>query len=776
MRIGPAVYRWRWLILLAWLAGGAALCALAPELDPAACEPTSFLPPDAPYSQAAEALQRSFPRSGGLSQAIVVFERADAKCSPADFLAVESVAAAIARPHPPQTTASDLKGICVRSPDSLSLAGLSLPANPLKSPDGHAALIVVDVPAYFITMRSSHIVDHVRAVVQDAKLPPGLVPAVTGSSGFGHDYAFAAEASHRRIGLVTIIAVVVILLLVYRSPVAALAPLVAISAAAVVAMKVLAFGQHFGMHVGTAEKVFVFVLIYGAGMDYSMLFISRFRERLAAGCPTSRAAGEGLGATVAAILASAGTNTLGLLMTSFAEYRIFRTAGIAIAAALIVAMIASITLVPALTGILGRWLFWPGKHAGRTRQARLWPAVATTATRRPVFMLLAVIILLAIPAARGAKLTWVYDALAELNCDSPGGVGNAAVGIEAAKRHWPVGQVAPITVLVQSPKPLSVNQWTAMSAKLTAAIAAASGVQDVRSLSAPLGRKIDPVTDAMLVAANIRQAAEKTLAAFTAGLAAGGRKPRPENLDAAGQIQAEYLAENHHAMRLQVVLDKPSLTLAAMDDLADIRKTVEKTLANSTPTMSARFLGATAEMAQIRIITQADFRRIAPIVLAVIFVMILLLLRDAILAAFITAATLLSYFATLGLAYWLIILTGQAGLDWKVEVFLFVVMVAVGVDYSIFLAARVSQEARNHPVPEAVRNALVHTGPVISSCGLIMAATLGSLMAGQLKLFVQLGLALALGMLIDTFIVRPLLLPAFITLVKRTGNIPRFLE
>jgi len=122
------------------------------------------------------------------------------------------------------------------------------------------------------------------------------------------------------------------------------------------------------------------------------------------------------------------------------------------------------------------------------------------------------------------------------------------------------------------------------------------------------------------------------------------------------------------------------------------------------------------------------------------------------------------------------VLAGQPGLDWKVEIFLFVVMVAVGVDYSIFLAARISQEARSLPVAQAVRNAVVHTGPVISSCGLIMAATLGSLMAGQLKLFVQLGLALALGMLIDTFVVRPLLLPAFITLVKRTGKIPRFLE
>ncbi len=740
MRIGPAVYRWRWLILLAWLAVGAALCALAPGLDQASHEPASFLPPDDPYTQAAAALQKSFPRSSGLSQAVVIFQREAGKLSSADFQAIESVAAAIARPRPPRTAARDLAGISIRSP-----ASLPLPTNPFKSPDGHAALVIVDVPSSFITMRSARIVDHIRAVVQDANRPRGLDVAVTGSSGFGHDYAAAAEASHHRIGLVTLIAVVIILLLVYRSPVAALVPLVAISVAAVTAMNVLAIGQHFGMHIGTAEKIFVFVLIYGAGMDYSMLFISRFREMLDAGRPKAPAAGEALGATLAAILASAGTNALGLLMLSFAEYRIFRSAGAAIATALGVAFIASITLVPAMAGILGRWLFWPAKYAGHARQGRLWTAVAQVATRKPVWVLAAVVVMLAIPAGRGAKLTWVYDALAELKPASPGGVGNAAVGIQAAQRHWPVGQIAPVTVLVQSQTPLSVSQWESLSGKLTAAVARSPGVRDVRSLSAPLGGKVDLITRTLLAAA-------------------------------ASKTQAEYLAAGRDAVRLQAVLDKPSLTLAAMDDLAAIRSTVDKTIAASGTKLTASFIGATAEMARTRAITQADFRRITILVLAVIFLMILMLLRDCILSAFIVAATLLSYFATLGLAHWLVGLAGQPGLDWKVEVFLFVVMVAVGVDYSIFLAARVSQEARSHPVAEAVRNAVVHTGPVISSCGLIMAATLGSLMAGQLKLFVQLGLALALGMMIDTFIVRPLLLPAFITMIKRTGKIPRFLE
>ncbi len=741
MKIGPAVYRWRWLILLGWLAVGMGLCVLAPTLDPTAHEPTSFLPRANPYTQAARALQENFPSSSGLSQAVVVFERSDGRLSAEDFKAVETVAAAISKPRPGEATAADLTGIAVRSPKSLPL-----PTNPLKSLDGRAALVIVDVPSNFITIRSARIVDHVRAVAGATDLPAGLDVAVTGSSGFGHDYAAAAERSHERIGLITLIAVVIILLLVYRAPVAALVPLVAISAAAFVAMKILAVGQHFGMHIGTGEKVFVFVLIYGAGMDYSMLFISRFGEAIDSGRAKGVAAGEALGATLAAILASAGTDTLGLLMLSFAEYRAFRTSGAAIAAALIVALIASITLVPALSGILGQRLFWPARRAGRVRKPKIWPVIARFVTARPAWVLAAVIALLAIPAVRGVKLTWIYDALAELKHESPEGVGNSGVGIEAAQRHWPVGQIAPVTVLVQSPKPLLAARWKKLSGKLTKAASGASGVQDVRSLTQPLGKNADFVTRALL-----RAAASKT--------------------------RDEYVSANGSAMRIQAVLDKPSLTLAAMADVAAIRQAVEKTLADANePGLTVGLAGATAEMAQTRSVTQADFHRIAVLVLAVIFTMIFCLFRDAILAAFIVAATVLGYFATLGLAYWLILLAGQDGLDWKVEVFLFVVMVAVGVDYSIFLAARVSQEARGRTVSVAVSNALVHTGPVISSCGLIMAATLGSLMAGELKLFVQLGLALTLGMLIDTFIIRPMLLPAFITITGRTGKIPRFLE
>ncbi len=757
MSFGTCVFRFRWVVLPAWLAGAALLLALTPAPDPSANEMEAFLPEDTLHRRATDAIRRSFPNSSGLSEAVIVFERRTGKLNAPDLATVERVARRITAPATNQAGKPDLAGISVRSPGSLPAA-----KNPLISThgaDGQAALVVVSIPANFITLRCDRIVDHIREILDSEPLPAGLEVAVTGSSGFGHDYADAAEQSHRRTLWVTIIAVVVILLLVYRSPVAALVPLAAISLAAIVALKVLAIGQHyFGLHVGMAERIFVVVLLYGAGTDYSLFFISRFREFINDRLAPHSAVGKALDSTLPAIGASAGTDTAGLLMLCFACYGVFRTTGPAVAIALVVALLAAVTLVPALVAIAGRRMFWPGRIARTDAAApptsgerRLWSAVAHTVTARPALVLACVLLVLAVPAWRGTNITWVYDTLADLQPNDGEKVGNARVGLEMAKRHWPVGEISPVTVLVRragesssdnSPADApSLAEWDAMCGRLTSAVGEIEGVGNVRSLTQPIGKGSSLPSFSLLRA--------------------------PALLVSAGQ----YVSPDRHAMRMQVVLDHPAMTLEAMDAVGRIRRGVSAALADDARNVEIHLAGATAETIDLRRITHADFRLIAVLTLGVIFLMVFLLLRDAILSAFMVASTVLSYFATLGVACWVFAgLFGAEGLDWKVEVFLFVVMVAVGVDYNIFLAARIAQEVRGRSLVEATRRAVARTGPVISSCGLIMAATLGSLMAGSIHLLVQLGFALALGMLIDTFIIRPLLLPAFVVLTRRIAS------
>ena len=753
------VSRWRWAILLAWLLAAGLMIALVPPGDPTLSEVDNFLPPQAPYSQALDAFRKAF-GSSSLSEVVVVFERSGGPLTPEDHRAIAGLAAAIPKLQPGDKP-DLLKDVTVLSPDDIPLQ-----PNPLVSPvspTGQAALIRVSVPANYITKRSDAVVRHVRAVLQDARgrLPSGLDVAITGSSGYGHDYAQAAEESHTRTLYATLIAVTLILLLVYRAPLAAMVPLIAISLAAVVAIKILSLCTRVGLHVGTAEGIFVVVLIYGAGVDYSLLLVSRFREFLGERFSPRAAADKSLAAALAAILAAAATNILGLLMLCFAQYRIFKTTGPAVAIALAVALLASLTLVPALLALLGNALLWPRIAILQVR-SRLWPRIGDIVTTRPLLVLLVTIAVMAYPVYRGATLTWVYDTLASIQARYTDGIGNAAAGLDIAQKHWPVGEIAPVKLLVQSPTPLTPQQWQNVSQKVSLSLLALrdpespakSPVANVRSLSQPLGKDTPPLTSLLL---QVRQ----------------------------DFIRATYVGADNRSTRLDVLMSTPALELVTMRrvGLVETRAAQAATDAlrqfgGDAQAQATIFLaGATAEMIDQKAVTHSDFHLIAGLVLSVILVIMLVLLRQILLSVFMVLSTVVSYFATLGLCHWLLVsvppLIGMghfSGLDWKVEIFLFVVMVSVGQDYNIFLAGRLMQEARRFPARLAAREALVTTGPVISSAGLIMAATLGSLMAGNLALLVQLGFALALGMLIDTFVVRPLLLPSFAALTGKTGK------
>jgi RND superfamily putative drug exporter len=297
--------------------------------------------------------------------------------------------------------------------------------------------------------------------------------------------------------------------------------------------------------------------------------------------------------------------------------------------------------------------------------------------------------------------------------------------------------VAPFTVIVVAPQPHPTAEWTSAYTKITTALAAVPDLGNIRGVGAPLGSKAGPFPNMAVLLAGARQ------------------------------VQDEYLSPDGRAMRFSTTLSIHPLSLAAMADLTRVQSA---TLAALDQTFGAQVLisGTTADMSDVRAITQTDFHRIAALSLIAIFLLVVALLRDPLLSLFMVAATVLSYLATLGITYWVFHAAGYGGLDWKLQIFLFIVLVAVGQDYNIFFAVRLTQEIRRYPPREATRQTLIHTGPVISCCGLIMAATLGSVMAGDVILLVQLGFAFALGMLIDTFIVRPLMLPAFIVLTRRT--------
>jgi len=773
MTFGGWVHRRRWAILVTWVAATACVVVLTPSEAPSGDESATYLPDYTAYSRAIRAMGESFPDRGGLCEAVVVFERAGGSLAPADLRAVEDVAERIR--HEAADQDGPLAGVHVRSPGSIPLAPNPLISAPSRG--GQAALVSVGIGMNFITSRAELAVREVRRIVRRADLPDGLTASVTGSGGFGYDYVQATRRSQERSLWVTLAAVVVILLVVYRAPVASMIPLGAISVAVFIVMRLLNTGL---LEAGIAQRTFVVVLIYGAGIDYSLLLISRYREFLDSGAPPPVAIAAAQDATAGAILASAGTDAAGLFMLTFADFSISGTTGPTVSMGLVVALVSVVTLVPALIGVIGPRMFWPGRQMGQVGSRRLWPAVARVVTARPGLVMVITLVALAVPAGWGAGQEWVYDTLAGVEEEFEDGVGNARAGLEAARRHWPVGQIAPTTVLLRSSEPLDEETWRDISARVGAAVLQVDGVRDVRSLSSLLGlARGKPLGSAPDTSPGSDVTGEppagggwfgRTIASLLKRMGAGKLAPDDWFRRIA---RREYISADGRAMRLVVVQEHPALALEAMQTVHAV-SAAARSRVRGEPALEVHVTGITAELLDVRDVTQRDFHRVALLALGVIFVLVLVLLRDVILVAFMVLATVLSYLATLGISYWVfVVLAGEPGLDWKVQVFLFVVMIAVGVDYNIFLASRLRQEARSLAPGEATRRAIVRTGPVISSCGVIMAATLGSLMSGELTLFVQLGFALSLGMLIDTFVVRPLMVPAFALLTGRTARFAR---
>lgn len=722
------------------MAAAVLLALFVRPTDSTVGESTDLLPPTTPIHIALNELSKHFGGNAALSTVAVVFERTDSPLAPDDLAQIEDLAQLIAHPKDGDISAAELSQVSILTPASLAItAG----ANPLISADGHAAIISLSLPFNYVTKQAARVARHVQNVVLAYPLPPGLSVAVTGSAGFGYDYGVATQRSHQKTLIVTLISVIVILLVVYRAPCAALIPLAGISVAAVIALKILTLGETVGVHSGTAEEIFTFVLLYGGGIDYSLLFMSRYREFLSDGKNHIDSITHALDSSLSAIASSAVMTVSGLAMLCFARFSIFRHAGPAVMLALIIAAFAAATLVPALLAIIGPRAFWPAKlskvsHDAALHRWRVWPAIAKFVVERPRVILIVTVGLLIFPAIQGLSIPWSYDSLTSLKANY-----QAARGLEMAERHWPVGETAPVTVLAVASRPLSFDEWAELCDRLVASIRAIPDVGNIRSIVAPLGFRAS--------------------SAENATVSILGRE----------KITSQYISPGSRAMRLSIVLTVPPLSNAALADVGKISSAAQSAATSAHFDANIFLTGASAEMIDIARITHEDFDRIVALSLIVILIVVSITLRDLPLAIFILAATALSYLTTLGLTLWVFQALGADELEWKVQLMLYIVLVAVGQDYSIFFALRYEQEARSLPRKEAIQRALIFTGPVISSCGLIMAATLGSIMAGDIKLLVQLGFAFALGMLVDTFIVRPLMLPAFILLTGRVVNTSR---
>lgn len=792
--LGNFVARFWPVLPLVWIGLLAALIAVAPNWQDVITDGDfKFLPAKAESHVGEQVLAAHFSHNFWGSSIMVIARRdagPDSQLTDDDRHFVDELLA------PRIKQIADEAGWTKPRPDGEDalIAEISAPGGPLRDPDvaplldsldGKATLVRISLTTEFTERKNEPIINALRELIdpdvgtlrQERLIPAGLDLYMSGPSVVGMDMRAAAKESATATEKATVILVVVLLIIIYRAPVLALIPLVTVAVAVKIGLSVLAILAEFGaVTLFNGSEIYVTVVMYGAGVDYCMFLMARYKEELDAGETFGDAVSNTIAKIGAPLLASAGTVIVGIGMMVFAEFGKFRQAGVAMSLSLVFVLLASLTFTPALLRMFGKWAFWPrvarerlaeppgwisptrfaSRLLGRRWLQRGWDALADSIVRRPgtwwVASVAAMVPLAIVGVLYHDRTT--YGLLEELPQDRL-----SVQGARAVQDHFPAGEAGPVAVLVQAPTSVfDESEGIVVARELTNALwdrRDELGIADIRSQADPYGEAHPDPTNP--IARGLQQKAARKY--YVSDLPA----------DDPGRIT-----------RLDVVFTEDPFSRVTMERLDRLEETVPQVLPKELKGSKVYLIGPTASIRDLKHVTNRDQIRIDLMVLAGVYAVLVALLRQIMVAFYLIVTVFFSYLVTLGAtigAFWAVSEGEFAGLDWKVPMFLFTILVAVGEDYNIYLAARVEEEQRRRGGVAGVREGLARTGGIISGCGVIMAGTFCSLMFGSLSGMIQLGFALAFGVILDTFVVRPIVVPAYLVMLNdgRFGAASRWL-
>ncbi len=678
-------------LILVWLVGASLGGPLFGKVDEVSSnEQTTYLPESADATQV-QKLLGEFNDSDSIP-AIAVFT-SDEKLTQTQLDAISDAVAA----------APDVEGVG----DDVSPA--------LPSDDGRA------VQAFIPIDSDAELADTTAALGDELRtgVPEGITVYITGPAGFSADLVAGFAGIDGLLLGVALLAVLVILVLVYRS---FLLPLVVLSTslfALCVALLVVWWLAKFEVLLLSGQtQGILFILVIGAATDYALLFVARFREELRVSQDKGTAVLSAWKGSVEPIVASGGTVIAGLLCLLLSDLKSNSTLGPVAAIGIVFAMLSALTLLPSLLLLFGRAVFWPrrprfepelvaSEHGMRT--TGLWARLAGLIKRRPRTIWIVTTLVLLVGAAGITQL----DADGIPQSDLVLGASEARDGQVALGEHFPGGSGSPVYVVVAEDELQDAAD----------VLLANDGIDAVSVTAADSPSGTAPVT------------ADGT----TAVGAPGTPVPDPTTVD--GDVL------------LQGTLTDAADSDAAASTVRDLRSELDG--------LDALVGGVTATSIDTNDASIHDRNLIIPVILVVIMFILMLLLRSVLAPVLLILTTVLSFGTAMGVSA--LVFNGIfafPGADPAVPLFGFVFLVALGIDYNIFLMTRVREESKAHGTREGILRGLSITGGVITSAGLVLAATFAALSVIPILFLVQLAFIVAFGVLLDTFVVRSLLVPA----------------
>jgi putative drug exporter of the RND superfamily len=550
--------------------------------------------------------------------------------------------------------------------------------------------------------------------------------------------------------------ILILLLLTYRS---LLAPIVNILPAALalgLADAVVAESTKIGISVSSVTEAMLTVLMLGAGTDYGLFLLLRMREELRAGRPPKDAVVEAMAQVGESITFAALTVIGALLCLLVATFSLYSGLGPGLAIGIGIMALAALTLLPALLAIFGHALFWP-KRWGEPRGDKrgLWERVGDHVINHPVLTLIGGVLVF---GALTVGAIGVGDAGFGSASTGPAGSDSAAGGAVLAK-NFPASAQNPTSVLMRFSKPV----WDDL-APIDTAQQSLGRAGPFASVSGPFNPNGVTLTRSQLAALYAALGPPQKLPATPP---ASAKVTKTEY--AVYRAEAQYVSEDGKTVQFQTTLaaGNPGGT-KALDAVPQMRASTTK-VADAARATDSGVAGLAPASYDINKIANDDLVTILPIVLAVIAVLLALLVRSLVAPLYLILSVLLSYGAAFGLACIIFVhIGGAAGVNFVLPFLLFIFLMALGEDYNILMMARIREEASHRPLSEAIHRALHLTGTTITSAGVILAGTFAvSGVLGSTSQLRQIGWAISLGVLMDTFLVRTLLVPSTALLLGR---------
>jgi putative drug exporter of the RND superfamily len=751
--IGKFAVKFRWVVIIIWIAAAAVIPKALPSLASVTQGNNSaFLPASAP-SEHATNLAAPLGISLAVTPVPVVAAVSSGSFSAADQAFLTTLATDL---HKVKTVTSvrELSESTVPGPDGASgqAAQLQVLSNVNQGDQG----AITDL------------VKNLRSSITAAGPPAGMQVHLAGQLAINVDQQNQSGNTGNEVQGAAFVFILILLFLIFRSVLAPFITVIPALLSVTIAGPIIGELGNHGLKVSSLSQLLLIVLVLGAGTDYGLFLVFRVRENMRSGQANHDAVVNALTKVGESITFSALTVIAALLSLLAATFQIYSQLGIPLAIGIAVMLLAGLTLLPALLAVFGKAAFWPSKPKTGSSTG-IWGKIATRFVRRPaVALMIGVVVFGALSVAVTAYQSAGFGG----TISAPAGTDSAA-GTNLLNKYFPSSAANPTNLVYK----LSAPAWND-----AAAIAAATAQLQKDPVFTGVSGPLNPVGPTGFTAAEYTQ----LHALLGSGTLPATPPAEPAAATAAGitatqwtqayqlyRATSQFVSADGKTIQFETSLKAgdPSTT-AALNAVPAVRTAAQAVV----PTLHATDSGVTGEapaLYDISSISNSDLAHVIPIAIIVIGVLLALVMRSLVAPLYLIASVAISYFAALGFAVLIFIELGHSGgITFILPFLLFIFLLALGEDYNILVMTRIREEAHHMPLREAVSRAVGVTGTTVTSAGLVLAGTfavfavVGGRGAGGSQI-VDIGIGLAIGVIMDTFVVRTVLVPCTVVLLGR---------